>query len=466
MSQSMHKRSSSDNQSGLLNKINPRNTLFSVVKPPKELLQKGLVNTSSLKTKHARGSTAFSNQVFKLEGDLFGNKLSSGTGSSSSPFNMSGKGIMQKEKSSSHLENTLNLSNISRPNSTNQFDKKGNGGKYPIKPLYVAGSFKNPFNSNLTSNSSKLSRKTTPVSTRPQTGGTLNKAKSYYPSSTSQHIKDKMNMTNNSKTNQKLLNDSNNSFISSTSRNNSNSKIRTNKSRPISKSPDASTTIQRLTLSLNKKTSVTPPKTSNSKNPFDSSLIKQFQDFKNNKNINPIAYKAYVNNKTKNPKNLFNNINAKFGMQGTKKVISGNLANASHNSFDVSTNNTVLSKIDQQNQNTNKETSNVNNFGNNIPNNNFHNNTNNMAEINKNVQKFNNNNNNTKNINILNNKSNDQNEKNYLYQIPIKYQHNKEEATSIKQQSNVYLREKEEKDIKFREITTSPLLINVNCYFI
>jgi hypothetical protein len=59
-----------------------------------------------------------------------------------------------------------------------------------------------------------------------------------------------------------------------------------------------------------------------SKKPFDSNLIKQLNDFKNNKSPTPHILKKLTTNK------IFNKTNTKFGMQNNiKKVITGNLVN-------------------------------------------------------------------------------------------------------------------------------------------
>jgi hypothetical protein len=157
--------------------------------------------------------------------------------------------------------------------------------------------------------------------------------------------------------------------------------------------------------------------TPNSRNPFDSTLMKQLNDFKNNKGATPQILK-----KLTNPK-LMNITSNKFGSGNVKKVITGNLmsmtasSNAKDNNTtnDVSTNSTFLSKDNTEKLYTNNGTNNSN-----------------------------------VNVNLVKKDSGEENKK----------------VLSNNNYNNNYnnnLIRKEEKDhVNFREITTSPLLLRVN----
>jgi hypothetical protein len=151
-----------------------------------------------------------------------------------------------------------------------------------------------------------------------------------------------------------------------------------------------------------------------SKNPFDQGILKNFQDFKN-KNASLSLYPSYIK-KAQNAKMIIAN-GIKFG--ANKKVITGNLLNMNTN--DVSTNSSIRSKIDQ-NTNTNKEPAKI--------------------DVNNNINH--------------NNKEKQQHE--FLYQIPIKYENNKEKEETLPSRLNCLKEKDSKKEVDFRMITTSPVI--------
>jgi hypothetical protein len=92
----------------------------------------------------------------------------------------------------------------------------------------------------------------------------------------------------------------------------------------VSKSPNSR--LNNTSLSATKKISNLNKISPGMKSVFDSNLIKQLNDFKNNKNPTPNILKKITNN----PK-IMNISAAKFGQPNVKKVITGNLINMNMN---------------------------------------------------------------------------------------------------------------------------------------
>lgn len=467
-------------------------------------------NTNSTKaTKHGKGSIVFQSVPIEVEGELNYNRNSNRNNANhpssygSSPFrNLNDSGYRKNDlgnysKLDNRNSNSLNLSNLNKSNNKNRSPTPNQSHFKGFKP--------SPGGIPI----SKVKKIELNTSTSPHRG-IQTKSSSYYPRTARENLNNS-NLSNNNRS--KLsdrLNDTNNSFLTSdllnktrlTIRSVSNNKISRNNvtlnrnsrsntpnrfdskgkeklSEGFSKSnSDLSKTfeLKKLSLSkspinnsrLTKKTqSVAKITTSNLsgitgssyniKNYPENSNIKNFIDFKNIKNATPLIYSSYVK-KVQNTKMLINN-GVKFG-SSVKKVITGNLMgnmNYSNNLIDVSTNSSI-----NKSKNEIKENPTSNNTNNTTT-------TNNNTILNTNYSPDNVNNNSVYN-NIKNNTGNKSqmetdSRKEYLYQIPLKYENKGEGGGSNKNVNNYAdnqrinnLQNIKKDEVNFREITTSPLL--------
>lgn len=121
----------------------------------------------------------------------------------------------------------------------------------------------------------------------------------------------------------------------------------------VSKSPNSR--LNNSSLSASKKFSNLNRISPNMKSVFDSNLIKQLNDFKNNKTPTPNILKKTTNN----PK-IMNISAAKFGQPNLKKVITGNLINMNMN---VNVTNLNVNIPNSENNTINSSTNVLNNVG-------------------------------------------------------------------------------------------------------
>jgi hypothetical protein len=415
-----HKRiNSAYNQPYSGQKLTPRTTIGTFPIQKKSISKESLTKVSNLSTastsKNHKGSILFQNYPLKLEGDLMGTS---------------------KRQSREHSQNRSLTPNKSQNSSRIYGSQNFKSNVIPVKKIK-----KHDF-------SGKPSIK--------NVKNIINK-----------NVWDPLNMSNISSSNRSRFNETNNSFVgpdslnrtrlggSSLNKNGINLKQRVgtpnsrlnnsqitksssdlhrklNSKSPLSKSPNNmnkfSSKIQSLGNLNNNKLN---------KNAFDTGLIKQLNDFKNNKSPTPNILKNLNNSFNKKPINA-QKIN---GGPITKKIITGNLVNMNMTN-DVSTNSTFISKdLQSRDVNTEKINSGLNSRDyTNDPSSNI-----NFVVQNHVTSNF---------VGNLMNMSNQQQNSN----SSIVKRDSKEEKTLMGDRINL----QKDKEIKgvvdFREITTSPLL--------
>jgi hypothetical protein len=415
-----HKRiNSAYNQPYSGQKLTPRTTIGTFPIQKKSISKESLTKVSNLSTastsKNHKGSILFQNYPLKLEGDLMGTS---------------------KRQSREHSQNRSLTPNKSQNSSRIYGSQNFKSNVIPVKKI-----------------------KKPEFSGKPSIKNVKNII--------NKNVWDPLNMSNISSSNRNRLNETNNSFVgpdslnrtrlggSSLNKNGINLKQRVgtpnsrlnnsqitksssdlhrklNSKSPLSKSPNNmnkfSTKIQSLGNLNNNKLN---------KNAFDTGLIKQLNDFKNNKSPTPNILKNLNNSFNKKPINA-PKIN---GGPITKKIITGNLVNMNMTN-DVSTNSTFISKdLQSRDVNTEKINSGLNSKDyTNDPSSNI-----NFVVQNHVTSNF---------VGNLMNMSNQQQNSN----SSIVKRDSKEEKTLVGDRIN-FQKEKEIKGVvDFREITTSPLL--------
>jgi hypothetical protein len=420
-----HKRiNSAYNQPYSGQKITPRTTIGTYPIQKKSISKESFTKVTNLSTastsKNHKGSILFQNYPLKLEGDLMGSS---------------------KRQSREHSQNRSLTPNKSQNSSR----------------IYGSQNFK----SNVIP-ASKIKKPDFSSKTGKNVKNIIQK-----------NIRDPLNMSNISSSNRSRLNDTNNSFVGSDSLNRTrfggssliknginlkqrvgtpnsrlnNSQItksssdlhrKLNNKSPLSKSPN---NINKFSSKIQSLGNLNNNSNKLNKNGFDTSLIKQLNDFKNNKSPTPNILKNLNNSFNKKP------INATKITGGpiTKKIISGNLINMNMTN-DVSTNSTFISK-DLQSKDVNIERMNSRDISNDPSSHNL-----NFVLQNQVTSNF--------VGNLINTSNTYHNSANTFGK-----KDSKEEKALIGERFNLQ-KEKELKGVvDFREITTSPLLRVFLFYF-
>lgn len=431
-------RNVSPNKQGFTIKTNMRNTIvsFGSQNDKKQNVQTitNIKQISKLNnTPSIMKNRLFNNGSLKIEGDL-------------SPV---AQNRNQQSNLSNFSQNTLKIKKDSKSNSTNDLFNKLNSNSFRMDKNNEKSDRSFTPNKNVKKALALTTFKSVPKSNFPTAKNNIFSIQK----KDSKMIKKVLNI-NNSGFSHRSLNSSklsDNSFMGEQARTNGFSVNKVQKSRNNSsnsmnlkqKNNRSFTMGSKNNLDLNRtydkpRTANTPTKLNNkspsfkkilngSKNPFDTSIMKNFSDFKN-KNGNLNVYPGYVS-KIQNQKILKNGI--KFGSMNNKKVVTGNLLNMNTN--DVSTTSSIRSK------------DNINNIV-------MQNKESLKVEVNNNVLMQGNN----------QQQENSNKEKNsFMYQIPVKYGENSKENENMNQNSGIRtnnLKEGKKSEVDFRQITTSPLL--------